>query len=187
MGGATAGGGAGDPTADPSVNRAKVRARFLAVLGDEAMARNLETCVWNWTIEQFAGRRRGGTGDATTGVTWGDPRVRKLYAQRALSLAANLRNPSNPALREGVLSGRVPLKRLKYMTAVDMFPERYARKEVQPPAVPDGIYTCEACGSRKTKYDTLQTRSADEATTVYITCLECFARRKHEDDGTLPC
>ncbi len=36
-----------------------------------------------------------------------------------------------------------------------------------------GLYKCKKCGSFYTTYKTVQTRSADEPATVYITCTDC--------------
>jgi len=41
-----------------------------------------------------------------------------------------------------------------------------------------GLYTCKACKSDKTTHVSVQTRSADEPMTVYITCKMCGAIRK---------
>ena len=37
----------------------------------------------------------------------------------------------------------------------------------------EGLYTCKKCKSRNTTFITLQTRSADEPMTIYITCQDC--------------
>jgi transcription elongation factor S-II len=35
------------------------------------------------------------------------------------------------------------------------------------------IYTCKKCKSKKCTYYELQTRSADESATIFVTCLNC--------------
>lgn len=40
-------------------------------------------------------------------------------------------------------------------------------------------FRCGKCGQRKTTYFELQTRSADEPMTAFITCVNCGARWKH--------
>ena len=42
----------------------------------------------------------------------------------------------------------------------------------------DGVFTCRRCKSKKTTYTELQTRSADEPMTIFITCLDCSHRMK---------
>ena len=39
-------------------------------------------------------------------------------------------------------------------------------------------FTCRKCRSKKCTYYELQTRSADEPMTIFITCLDCGSKRK---------
>ena len=49
--------------------------------------------------------------------------------------------------------------------------------ELKPEAMTD-TFKCNKCGSRETSYYEVQTRSADEPMTQFITCLNCNARWK---------
>ena len=40
------------------------------------------------------------------------------------------------------------------------------------------IFTCRKCKSKKCTYYQLQTRSADEPMTIFVTCLDCGTRWK---------
>jgi len=42
-----------------------------------------------------------------------------------------------------------------------------------PPEVEEGVIECKKCGSKKTFSFSKQTRSADEATTVFVRCANC--------------
>tara|TARA_B100001996_G_C18572763_1_gene559083 strand:+ start:234 stop:668 length:435 start_codon:yes stop_codon:yes gene_type:complete len=42
--------------------------------------------------------------------------------------------------------------------------------------VEEGLFVCNKCGSKKTTYYSLQTRSADEPMTNFITCVSCKNR-----------
>lgn len=162
--------------------RAKVVQRFGAALEDETMARHLEVCLWNWTI-------RTCVRDSIPRF-WDNTRFRYRYTTRALSLAFNLRHPRNPALGDKVRSKQISLKRVANMTPHEMFPELYepiyerlAAKELRKMAIshkdaPDGAYTCRACKSKKTQYTCLQTRSADEPMSIFVSCLQCGKRWK---------
>lgn len=50
--------------------------------------------------------------------------------------------------------------------------------EINDKDVDDGVFQCKKCGSRKTTYYSLQTRSADEPMTNFITCINCKNRWK---------
>ena len=45
----------------------------------------------------------------------------------------------------------------------------------------EGLLKCEYCGSFRTRYITLQTRSADEPCTIFARCLEC--KKTWSDNG----
>jgi DNA-directed RNA polymerase subunit M/transcription elongation factor TFIIS len=49
---------------------------------------------------------------------------------------------------------------------------------MDPKDMPDGMLQCRKCGSKKTSYYELQTRSADEPMTVFARCHECPNRWK---------
>ena len=44
--------------------------------------------------------------------------------------------------------------------------------------IADGVFECGKCGSKKTTFYSLQTRSADEPMTNFITCIQCKNRWK---------
>lgn len=46
-------------------------------------------------------------------------------------------------------------------------------RQLNPPEVKEGQYQCKKCKSRKTYFYQLQTRSADEPMTTFITCCAC--------------
>jgi transcription elongation factor S-II len=72
------------------------------------------------------------------------------------------------------------------MTKEDMYPEFWqAVKDSSIPELlknpvekPDGMIKCRKCKSMKTDYYQLQTRSADEPMTTYVTCHNCEHRWK---------
>ena len=39
--------------------------------------------------------------------------------------------------------------------------------------ITEGVYKCRICGGKKTVQKELQTRSADEPMTIFITCVNC--------------
>lgn len=49
---------------------------------------------------------------------------------------------------------------------------------VNPPQVEEGVHKCSQCGSKKTWSYQLQTRSADEPMTNFVTCVSCGKRWK---------
>lgn len=128
---------------------------------------------------------------------WENPVFRKRYITKGLSMVFNLNNPATPHLKQTMLDAldderqqRVICDRLVRMTPQEMYPELWkeAMEEVErranrskPKEVKqdhDGLYKCRHCGSMRTTYTLIQTRSADEPSSAFILCANCKKRWK---------
>ncbi|XP_012487115.1 transcription elongation factor TFIIS [Gossypium raimondii] len=102
------------------------------------------------------------------------------------SIMFNIKDPKNPDLRRKVLLGEVKPERLITMTPEEMASDERQRenKEIKDKALFDcerggapkattDQFKCGRCGQRKTTYYQMQTRSADEPMTTYVTCVNC--------------
>lgn len=147
----------------------------------KAGAWNLETAIYNYAIEQATheGFPR----------YWENKDFRGLYASKLRSIAFNLSDPRNPSLLEKVRNGSIPFTKLVRMTPIELFPDnweqelnkvaqKYIRREMAMSDVPDGAFQCRKCKSWKTIYYQMQTRSADEPMTTFVTCANCAAHWK---------
>jgi transcription elongation factor S-II len=116
---------------------------------------------------------------------WDNHKYSNIYKHKFLSLQKNLKD--NPDLKEKIVN-----KKLKSHEIINMRPEQlipdglYAkqieikihndiRKEYLSHEIKnqEGFFTCGRCKSKKTTYYQLQTRSADEPMTTYVSCLNC--------------
>ncbi|KAE8717592.1 Transcription elongation factor TFIIS [Hibiscus syriacus] len=102
------------------------------------------------------------------------------------SIMFNMKDPKNPDFRRKVLLGEVKPERLITMTPEEMASDERQRenKEIKEKALFDcerggapkattDQFKCGRCGQRKTTYYQMQTRSADEPMTTYVTCVNC--------------
>jgi transcription elongation factor S-II len=127
--------------------------------------------------EVFRGAGAGATGPA--------------YAAKGRSLAFNLKAADNPALRRRVLMGSLAPERLVSMSAEELASDARRRENeamrekgkweavrgMQQAATTDQ-FQCGKCKQRKTTFFQLQTRSADEPMTTFVTCVVCNNRWK---------
>lgn len=117
--------------------------------------------------------------------------VTPAYKAKFRSKYLNLREKSNSSLRKAVLSGIISAERFCAMNAAEMASEeRRAEdrrlieqnlreaKAAQDTEAETDQFRCGRCGQRKTKYYQLQTRSADEPMTTFVTCINCGNRWK---------
>mmetsp|Transcript_11207 Transcript_11207/g.20295 ORF Transcript_11207/g.20295 Transcript_11207/m.20295 type:complete len:310 (-) Transcript_11207:820-1749(-) len=112
--------------------------------------------------------------------------VNNEYKAKARSLNFNLRDAKNPALRGRVLLGEISSDELVTSKPEDLASEelRKRRQDLKDVlaknavrgdvnlAVTD-IFQCSKCKQRKCSYFQLQTRSADEPMTTFVTCVNC--------------
>ncbi|KAM0752417.1 transcription elongation factor [Meredithblackwellia eburnea MCA 4105] len=114
-----------------------------------------------------------------------------VYRQKMRSLFLNLKAANNPSLREDVVSGEISIQRLYGMSPAEMASEEQQainRKLVEenlfkaqgaaPQQAETDAFQCGKCKQRKTMYYQMQTRSADEPMTTFVTCLNCNNRWK---------
>ncbi|KAJ7658756.1 transcription elongation factor [Mycena polygramma] len=112
------------------------------------------------------------------------------YSDKIRFLLFNLKDKNNPRLREAVRGGEISVGEFVKMTSHEMASEEQkntddAIKEQnlrdllgpeQHKAEETDAFQCPQCEERKTYYAQLQTRSADEPTTIFVTCVHCNHR-----------
>jgi len=149
------------------------RQLFTDIFKDEARGHNAELGVKNWAVEMFS-----------SNACFANDRFKTQYKHKVLGLKFNLLNPENPKLLQRVLDREIATKDLAKMAPDELWPENWeaikakqqAREEKRD--VPDGLIQCGRCKKHKTTYYSVQTRSADEPMTVFVTCIPCNRRWK---------
>jgi DNA-directed RNA polymerase subunit M/transcription elongation factor TFIIS len=116
---------------------------------------------------------------------WKTPVFQEVYRQILRSILSNL-HPKSPVNNTRLLSrvqeGEFTLYEIPFMSSYDMFPERwFALKDKllqREQKILEGNksratdqFKCRRCQKRECTYYELQTRSADEPMTIFITCL----------------
>lgn len=107
------------------------------------------------------------------------------------SIIFNIKDEKNPDFRRRVLFGEIKPEAILTMTSDDMASDQ--RKKENEDIKSKALFECERglkdaastdqfkcgkCGQRKTTYFQMQTRSADEPMTTFVTCVNCNAHWK---------
>ncbi|KAI8332859.1 transcription elongation factor S-II [Chlamydoabsidia padenii] len=113
------------------------------------------------------------------------------YKSKIRSLSLNLKSKSNPGLRESTVSGELPVTKLCTMSVEDMASEESKARDRQlaeealfkargagTAQAETDMFICGKCKKRKCTYFQMQTRSADEPMTTFVTCISCNNRWK---------
>jgi transcription elongation factor S-II len=114
---------------------------------------------------------------------WENPIFAQIYVDRLRSIMSNL-----PHIVSQLQSGEMSPQAVAFMTHQEFQPDRWKllldQKMKRDASTANGemveastdMYTCKKCKSKRCTYYEMQTRSADEPATVFITCLDCGKR-----------
>lgn len=151
---------------------------------DEVQANDMEIGVYNWTIEYSTEQK--------IIKNWKNPKFYKLYVEKARSVLSNIDTTSyvaNERLTQRLNEKEFSPHDVAFMKPENTFPEMwketvdaylkkyenaYERKDV---AV-SSLFRCGKCKKKECTYYSMQTRSADEGETVFVSCLACGNRWK---------
>jgi len=134
-------------------------------------AKNIEISVYNYTID-YANKK-------FIEKNWDNFLFRHVYVTKIMNITSNLER--FPEFNQRVVRDKLA-KNIASIHFADMHEyEEEAERMVVPElsVETDGIFQCRKCKKRKTTYYSVQTRSADEPMTNFITCLSCGNRWKN--------
>ena len=153
-------------------------------VNDLQLSKKIEQSIYNYVIhlsKQKNIQRR-----------WVNPIFEKLYYSKIISIYSNLKKDSyiqNNTFLDRIKSGEIESGKIGTLSVYDIFPDNWKellnikskrdkiKYELKPEAM-SNLFKCRKCGSRETSYYEVQTRSADEPMTQFITCLKCDNRWK---------
>jgi DNA-directed RNA polymerase subunit M/transcription elongation factor TFIIS len=154
------------------------------IVDDEGLSRKVEQSIYNYVIhlsKQKNIQRR-----------WTNKIFVNLYNSKIISIYSNLKKDSyieNETFLERIKIGDIKSEKIGSLSVYDIFPDNWKellnikskrdkiKYELKPEAM-TSLFKCRKCGARETSYYEVQTRSADEPMTQFITCLKCNNRWK---------
>jgi len=170
---------------NPIEFRQNLRTKLNSFIKNKNKSTNLEKAVFNYTICQSKQRK--------IVRKWDNKYFVQLYINRFRSIYNNI-NPKlstcNKKLLKNFKKKKVSPRDLAFMKHQDMNPKIWKElvdakikrdknlTEVDMSAATDE-FKCYKCQKRQCTYYQLQTRSADEPMTTFITCLNCGNRWKN--------
>lgn len=131
-------------------------------------AKNVEISVYNYTIE-YATQK-------FVEKNWENFLFRHIYITKMENIIANLTR--YPEFKDRVVRDKLS-KTVANIHFADMCPYDETGTNEEEAEVIDGLFQCRKCKKRKTTYYSVQTRSADEPMTNFITCLTCGNKWKN--------
>ena len=164
---------------DPKSFRNNIRKKFNDIIDDEKISNNLEKSIFNFAIRNAKEKK--------IVRKWDNNHFVILYLNKYRAIFANLNIQShvcNNVLLQKVNDGDIPAHSVAAMNDREMFPEKWKGmiedkikrdnnmyKENLAAATDE--FKCYKCKKRQCTYYQMQTRSADEPMTTFVTCLNC--------------
>jgi DNA-directed RNA polymerase subunit M/transcription elongation factor TFIIS len=157
--------------------RANVRQKLDEILKNEKNSLNLEKGIFNYSLKEADQRK--------IVKKWDNKQFIQIYVDRLRSIMINLKGDILRQINDGTIKSHV----VAFMTHQELSPERWAtmietktkrdknKFETNMSAATD-VFTCRKCKGNQCTYYQMQTRSADEAITTFVTCLICTTRWK---------
>ena len=139
------------------------------------MGINIEISIYNKTILHAESRN--------IIKKWSNPFFSELYITKLRSILWNLKTPQS-VLCQSLLAKKIDACRVAFLSHQDYNPEiwrvyieektkRDASKTKNIIEASTDMFKCGRCKSNRCTFIQVQTRSADESMTTFITCLEC--------------
>lgn len=163
---------------DPTLFRNKIISNFNSKINNNNISENLEKGIYNFTLESCE--------EKNLIKKWSNSLFILIYIQKVKSILFNL---NNITLFNKLINKEIKAHELVYMNHQEMRPdiwnELIEQKKIKDenkfsPKIEASTddFTCFKCKSSKCTFYQLQTRSADEPMTTFVTCLNCGNRWK---------
>jgi len=148
------------------------------IIHNDKISRNIERGVFNYTLKEATNKKLL--------KKWENPFFAQIYIDRMRSIFINIQFES---LKTSIISGEIKSSELAFMTHQEMRPDKWnemideknKRDKYKYENVIEAStdsFICRKCKSNQCTYYQLQTRSADEPCTVYVSCINCGNRWK---------
>lgn len=163
---------------DPEKFRSTIVKHINKYVDNEVYSQNIEKSIYNFTILKSKKEK--------IVKKWDNVSFVLVYINKFKIIFHNIKNP---IILKKIVSREIPPHKVAFMTHIDLLPEKWNEKleekklRLQNKFFPKieastDNFTCGKCRSKACTYYQLQTRSADEPMTTFVTCTNCGNRWK---------
>lgn len=161
----------------PETFRENIIQRLDGRLENKKLSGNLEKGIYNYAIKEATNRK--------VIKKWDNSQFAQIYIDRVRSIYMNL----NDDIVLQMKTSNIKPHLVAFMTHQELRPDKWEqliqekiqrdknKYETTIEAATD-TFTCRKCKSNKCTYYQMQTRSADEPMTTFVTCIDCGNRWK---------
>jgi transcription elongation factor S-II len=162
---------------NPEKFRINITSKINQKLNNDKYSRNLERGIYNWALKEADSRK--------IIKKWENPLFVLIYLDRLRTIIFNLNEDIIDNIQKGIVKPQI----IAFMTHQELKPSKWDlliqekmkkdkyKYENNIQASTD-TFTCKKCHSNNCTYYQMQTRSADEPMTTFVTCIDCGKRWK---------
>ena len=166
------------PVSNPDAFRKEIKKYIFSKVQDDKIANNVEKSIFNFSIKKAI--------EMKVVRKWDNESFVIIYMNKFKMIFHNLKND---IIVEKLKQNVIKPHEVSFMTHVELLPEKW-KQEIQDkklrlenkffPKIEASTdnFTCGKCKSKACTYYQLQTRSADEPMTTFVTCTQCGNRWK---------
>jgi transcription elongation factor S-II len=162
---------------NPDTFRANIRQKLDVILENEKNSLNLEKGIFNYALKE-ADRRK-------IVKKWDNKHFIQIYLDHLRSIMTNLKGDILQQISDGSVKPHVvafmthqELCSEKWATMIETKAKRDKNKFETTISASTDVFTCRKCKGNQCTYYQMQTRSADEPMSIYISCILCGNRWK---------
>ena len=157
--------------------RKNIRAKLNLKLKNEKNSLNLEKGIFNYALKEADQHK--------IVKKWDNKYFVQLYVDRLRSVMSNLHEDIIKNINDGTIKAHI----VAFMTHQELLPSKWSmlidakikrdkNKFETNIAASTDAFTCRKCKGNRCTYYQMQTRSADEPMTIYLSCCDCGNRFK---------
>jgi len=157
--------------------RSNIRKKLDVILENEKHSINLEKGIFNYTLKESEQRK--------IIKKWDNKHFVQIYIDHLRSIMINLKGEILESIKDGSVKPHIvafmthqELAPEKWKTLIEAKTKRDQNKFESNIAAATDTFTCRKCKGNQCTYYQMQTRSADEPMTCYISCCICGNRWK---------
>ena len=166
------------PVSDPEAFRKEIRTYIFSKVQNDKTTNNIEKSIFNFSIKK--------AGKMKVVKKWNNERFVLIYMNKFKMIFHNLKNP---IIVEKLRQNNIKPHEMSFLTHVELLSEKW-KQQIEDkklrletkffPKIEASTdnFTCGKCKSKACTYYQLQTRSADEPMTTFVTCTLCGNRWK---------
>lgn len=158
---------------DPKLFRSNVSRKIQEYINNENRSINIEKSIYNYSIMKIE--------EMNLEAKWNNKKFNLIYMDKLKMVLAYIRKNE---LNDDITSTNIAFK-----SYLELYPDQWKKildnkkiilenKYFPTIEASTDIFRCKKCRNNKCTYYQLQTRSADEPMTTFVTCIECGNRWK---------